>query len=79
VWTIAYGSSERDRLNLVPGADGLTGLEVGDAQSGSSQEELNSEKHNARDAVFVVIEVVSVEDAEGLKVYQERASELIAP
>jgi hypothetical protein len=30
-------------------------------------------------AVFVIIEVVSVEDAEGLKVYQERASELIGP
>jgi hypothetical protein len=29
--------------------------------------------------VIVVIEVVSVEDAKGLKVYQERASELIGP
>jgi uncharacterized protein (DUF1330 family) len=30
-------------------------------------------------AVFVVIEVVSVEDPAGLKVYQERASALIGP
>ena len=29
--------------------------------------------------VIVVIEVVSVEDAKGLKVYQERASEVIGP
>jgi len=28
-------------------------------------------------AVFVVVEVVSVEDAEGLRAYSERASELI--
>jgi len=30
-------------------------------------------------AVFVVVEVVSVEDAQGLRTYAERASELIGP
>jgi uncharacterized protein (DUF1330 family) len=30
-------------------------------------------------AVFVVVEVVSVQDAEGLRAYAERASELIGP
>ena len=30
-------------------------------------------------AVFVVVEVVSVEDAEGLRTYARRASELIGP
>jgi len=30
-------------------------------------------------AVFVVVEVVSVEDAEGLRTYSKRASELIGP
>ena len=30
-------------------------------------------------AVFVVVEVVSVEDARGLRTYSERASELIGP
>ena len=30
-------------------------------------------------AVFVVVEVVSVEDAEGLRTYSERASQLIGP
>jgi uncharacterized protein (DUF1330 family) len=29
--------------------------------------------------VFVVVEVVSVEDAEGLRTYSQRASELIGP
>lgn len=29
--------------------------------------------------VFVVVEVVSVEDAEGLRAYSKRASELIGP
>ena len=31
------------------------------------------------DAVLVVVEVVSVEDAEGLRTYAKRASELIGP
>ena len=30
-------------------------------------------------AVFVVVEVVSVEDAEGLRTYSKRASDLIGP
>jgi uncharacterized protein (DUF1330 family) len=30
-------------------------------------------------AVFVVVEVVSVQDAQGLRAYAERASELIGP
>ena len=29
--------------------------------------------------VFVVVEIVSVEDAEGLRTYSKRASELIGP